>query len=588
MIKGYSSPAEVHTTMIELKDWLTANHFPDKPWLILGKGPTFAKLNQVNLAQYNTLSLNHVVRELKVNVSHIIDIDVIESCSAELKSNCDWLIMPRRPHVSNRPSEILTIEDWKNSIPILRELDEAGKLICYDLALGEPARTPSEIEVHYFSSEAALGILARMGVKTIRSLGVDGGRKYSKTFVDLDSETKLVNGQPSFDLQFEKLEKIAEEHQLDYGPLVEPMLVFVGADRTQLLAAKVLEYSIHKHATRPVRVVPMIDLPVPVPKDEKNRQRTGFSFSRFAIPKLAKYKQRALYVDSDMLVFSDLSELWNIDFGKQKILCTFQTLPEAWKDNTWAHAGRQYSVMLLDCPRLPWDVNEIVAGLDEGKYTYSDLLFNMCLVAPDEIEDRIPPRWNCLEHFEEGASSLIHYTVVPTQPWRYEENPYGYLWINAFEEAVKSGWITASEIEEELNRGNLRQSLAYVKDLAKDKDTLGEPVLTETPDVGSSARLQRLVKEWRNARTESRIAGKRLLRTEQKLTNTEDRLNAALCETDKFRRYLDETIKASSGVEAEYREKLISLEQDKHALYRSKTWKLGRLITKPIEILTKK
>jgi len=33
---------------------------------------------------------------------------------------------------------------------------------------------------------------------------------------------------------------------------------------------------------------------------------------------------------------------------------------------------------------------------------------------------------------------------------------------------------------------------------------------------------------------------------------------------------------------------VIGLEQDKHAIYTSKTWKLGRLITKPIEILTKK
>jgi hypothetical protein len=574
--------------MIELKDWLKTNNFASKPWLILGKGPTFAKLKEVNLQDYNTLSLNHVVRELKVNVSHIIDIDVIETCADQLRANCDWLIMPRRPHVSCRPSEILTLEDWKNSISILRELDQAGKLVCYDLMLGEPASQDSEVEVHYFSSEAALGILARLGAKTVRSLGVDGGRKYSQKFSDLDSETKLANGQPSFDLQFEKLEKIADEHQLDYRPLIEPMLVFVGADRSQLLAAKVLEYSIHKHASGPVRVVPMIDLPVPLPKDEKNRQRTGFSFSRFAIPKLANYRQRALYLDSDMLVFSDLSELWKIEFGKQKILCTFQNLPEAWKDNSWAHPGRQYSVMLLDCQSLNWDVNEVVAGLDRGDYTYPQLLFDMCLVNPDEIEDRIPPGWNCLEHYEEGATDLIHYTVVPTQPWLVDDNPNGYLWINALEEAVQSGWISASEIQEELDRNYLRPSLAYVIDLAKDKDLLGEPIPTETPDIGSSARLQRLVKEWRNARADARLAAKRLLRTEQQLTNTQDKLHAALSETDKFRRYLDETIKVSSGVEQEYRQKVITLEQDKHALYTSKTWKLGRLITKPIEILTKK
>jgi len=579
--------------MIELKDWL--NHssfqikpFQTKPWLIIGKGPTYTKLNEVNLTEYNTLSLNHVVRELKVNVAHIIDIDVVEACADKLLTNCDWLIMPRRPHVSCRPSEILTLEDWKNSIPVLRELDQAGKLVVYDLMFGETAHGDSQIEVNYFSSEAALGILARLGIKTIRSIGVDGGRKYSNTFCDLDNETNLANGQPSFDLQFEKLEKIADNYQIDYRPIVEPMLVFVGADRSQLLPTKVLEYSIHKHATRPVRVIYMVDLPVPKPKNEANRPRTGFSFSRFVIPKLAKYRGRALYLDSDMLVFSDVSALWDIEFGKQKILCTWQEVPEVWKNNPGFHPGRQFSVMLLDCDRLPWKIEDIVAGLDRGDFTYAQLLFEMCLVGKDEIEDRIPPGWNCLEHYEEGSTNLIHYTAIPTQPWTYDKNPHGHLWEKALTEAVSSGWITAAEIEEELEKGYLRQSLAYVKELAKNQTAYGEPIPVESPDVGNSAKLQHLVKELRNARAEVIASAKKLRRTQAELTNTKDKLNAALQETDKFRRHLDETIQVTAAVEDQYRQKVVALENDKHALYRSKTWKLGRLITKPVELLKKR
>ena len=68
----------------------------------------------------------------------------------------------------------------------------------------------------------------------------------------------------------------------------------------------------------------MIDLPIPLPKDEKNRPRTGFSFFRFAIPELCNYSDRALYLDADMQVFSDLAELWDIPFNKQRILCTYQ------------------------------------------------------------------------------------------------------------------------------------------------------------------------------------------------------------------------------------------------------------------------
>ena len=30
--------------MIGLSDWIASTRFPDKPWLVLGKGPTFARL----------------------------------------------------------------------------------------------------------------------------------------------------------------------------------------------------------------------------------------------------------------------------------------------------------------------------------------------------------------------------------------------------------------------------------------------------------------------------------------------------------------------------------------------------------------
>ena len=64
---------------------------------------------------------------------------------------------------------------------------------------------------------------------------------------------------------------------MDYGPLTEPIRVYVGTDDTQMVAVQVLEYSIRRFATRPVEVIPMLNLPVPMPKDPANRPRTGFS-----------------------------------------------------------------------------------------------------------------------------------------------------------------------------------------------------------------------------------------------------------------------------------------------------------------------
>lgn len=315
--------------MLTLNQLVKAAPFTDKPWLILGKGPTFAKLAEIPVAEYNTISLNHAVREAKVDLAHVIDIDVVEDLGDILANNSRYVVMPRHPHVSCSPCSQLSIEDWARAIPVLARLSAENRLVVYDLALGKED-DDEQIPLIFFSSEAALGILGKLGAKTVRSLGVDGGKAYSKAFSDLDEKSKLANGQPSFDLQFERLHFIADKYDIDYRPIIEPMLVFVGADESQMLAANVLAYTINKHASRPVRVVPMCNLRVRQPKDEKNQARTGFSFYRFAIPALAGYRARALYVDSDMLVFSDLAELWDIPFGMQKLLCTTQGVPDAW------------------------------------------------------------------------------------------------------------------------------------------------------------------------------------------------------------------------------------------------------------------
>lgn len=458
--------------MIRLEDWLSSTRFEAKPWLILGKGPTFAQRGEFDLGAYNLLSLNHVVAEERVDVAHIADLDVVEACADALRTNCRFLVMPRYPHVQFRPSRF-RLEEFFDMVPVLRELDEAGRLVWYDLrgdwydpAWAPPVGGSRPVEYSYFGSEPAFEILARTGAKVIRTLGVDGGVGYSGSFAGLPGGATLARA--PFELQFQRIEAIAEREGIDHRPLVEPMRVYVGAAERELLPLRVLEHSLRKHASRPLRVIPMIDVPVPEPKDEDDRARTPFSFYRFVIPKLAGYRGRALYLDSDMLAFADVAELFDIPFGDRKVLVTDQGdwRPEAWKDDTWFHPGRQMSVMALDCERLDWDVEDVIAGLDEDRYTYSELLKDMCLVGPDEIADGLPPEWNHLERYEPGTTKLLHYTVIHTQPWKFAGNPLGHLWMAAFEEAVLAGAVPRHEIELCVEKGHVLPSFARYAELA--------------------------------------------------------------------------------------------------------------------------
>lgn len=241
----------------------------------------------------------------------------------------------------------------------------------------------------------------------------------------------------------------------------EVIRVYVGVDRSQLLAVPVLEYSIKRHTTANVEVIPMLDLPVPEPKDPRNGQRTGFSFSRFCIPKLSGYKGKAIYMDADMLVFRDIRELWNIPFDGAKIIIQQEV---KFADESTQKVGapktrkKQCAVMLLDCDRLDWDVETIVKGMDEGRYDYDQLMSQLCILDEEHVKYGVPFEWNSLEHWD-PETRLIHYTDVYTQPWSACGNKNAWPWFAEVRLMLADGTLTEAAIRKEIDLGYFRPSL---------------------------------------------------------------------------------------------------------------------------------
>ena len=241
---------------------------------------------------------------------------------------------------------------------------------------------------------------------------------------------------------------------ITFGSLTSeiPVRIFIGTDDTQMLGAKVLEYSVRKHCPLPVVFDTMDRVKAPMPKDAKNRPRTGFSFNRFAIPSLAGYRGRAVYVDADMMVFRNFQELWDLPFGGATVL---------YAGSSDAKRPKQFSVLLLNCAQLKWNLDEIVLGLDEGRYDYEKLMKEMCIEAPEAVQGNIPPEWNSLEEYSEGKTGLIHYTDMMTQPWVSRKNRNGDLWIGYLLEAIEQGAITWDEVKAAIKAGFARPSLLW-------------------------------------------------------------------------------------------------------------------------------
>ena len=441
--------------MRQFSEFIRSGALASKTFLVLGKGPSLNKYRGKPDPDWITLALNDVVSEHACDIAHIIDFDAALRCAASIRRNARVLVMPFHPHFEHKATRD-SLAQLVAEHDILRELDREDRLLTYNLGT---SRLHNEgwpvIAGGFFSGDIVVDLLGSAGVRTIRTLGIDGGNSYSNHFAHLAGSTLLSNGQPSFDPQFRRIRQHIDGYGLDFARLDEeyPIRVFVGSTEAQLVPALVLEHSIRKHASRDVEVHPLYRLARPhaQPSGRENRPRTPFSFQRFQIPEICSHEGKAIYLDSDMQVFTDIDRLWTLPMGADDLL----TAGHAEDSDRRPH----FSVMLLDCARLQWNVDEIVARLDRGELNYKSLMHRMVIAS--SIGSDVSEHWNSLERYTPGVTRLLHYTDMDTQPWTSTSNPLGHLWAIALFEAMDAGLLDIGTVKEHASRGWLRPSLVH-------------------------------------------------------------------------------------------------------------------------------
>jgi hypothetical protein len=222
--------------------------------------------------------------------------------------------------------------------------------------------------------------------------------------------------------------------------------VVIGASRPQLLPAKVCEHTLRRHSIVPVDVIHTYDRPQNESPRIASMNRTGFSFVRFAVPELTNFEGRAVYLDSDMLVFKDIGRL----FGRPMSEATVLRPPN------------QTAVLLYDCQRLRhWSLRDVLAKLESGEYVYKTLMET--LYEPG-LKVGIPDAWNSLEYYDKENTAVLHFTKMDLQPWTFARNPLRHLWYEALREAVAGGAISMEEVAAEAALGHVKE---WVVDAAR-------------------------------------------------------------------------------------------------------------------------
>lgn len=83
--------------------------------------------------------------------------------------------------------------------------------------------------------------------------------------------------------------------------------VFIGYDPRQPVAYNVLQHSIVRQSSKPISITPLILSQLPI----KRRGLTEFTYSRFLVPYLCGFVGKAVFMDADMIVNGDISELFD-------------------------------------------------------------------------------------------------------------------------------------------------------------------------------------------------------------------------------------------------------------------------------------
>lgn len=225
--------------------------------------------------------------------------------------------------------------------------------------------------------------------------------------------------------------------------------IFIGGSDSEYLPSRVLEYSIRKFTRSKHKIIHLNDV---IDHNRlhtiTNYQKTPFSLQRFFIPELNHFKDKALYLDSDMLFFDNIDQLIEIDMNEHGI-CAANTEP------------KQSSLLLLNCEIIKWDISNIIEKLQHDSQSYSDFINNYIFEDTNFI---INKKWNSLDVYERDITSNIHFTNMIRQPWLSGRHKHLSVWFDVLFEAVESKFISKSEIRKEIQNGNVRPSLQYQVD----------------------------------------------------------------------------------------------------------------------------
>ena len=138
-----------------------------------------------------------------------------------------------------------------------------------------------------------------------------------------------------------------------------PIPIFVGYDPREAVAYHTCANSIIRHASKPVAIIP---LALNLFEDYTETHTDGsnqFIYSRFLVPHLMNYTGHAIFIDGDMIIRSDIVELWDLRELNKDVQVVKHNYKTKMKEKYLGSKNEDYprknwsSVILWNCNSFP-------------------------------------------------------------------------------------------------------------------------------------------------------------------------------------------------------------------------------------------
>lgn len=190
--------------------------------------------------------------------------------------------------------------------------------------------------------------------------------------------------------------------------------IFIGFDTREAVVYHVCTNSIIRHSSEPLTFTPLALNNLKEYRETHTDGSNQFIYSRFMVPYLKNFYGWALYIDGDMLIRTDIAELWSLRDESKAIMCVQHDYKTKSKQKYLGSSNPDYprknwsSVVLWNCAhpanrKLTPKFIETATGAQLHRFAW----------LTDDLIGSIPNVWNWLpdEFGENKNAKLLHWTL---------------------------------------------------------------------------------------------------------------------------------------------------------------------------------